>query len=102
MRPALAVLINFFELSGECAPQLCGVERDKVNQQQDDSRDGQEKQRQELQLQQAAASANVKALEQQHQAQAQALAQRHTMEQKALQDNQARKPEGRDEAPPRG
>jgi len=87
------------------------IERDKVNQrQQDDLRDNQEKQRQELQQQQAAdheraakqpaASANMEALEQQHQSQTQALAQRHTMEQKALQDNQARKPEGRSEASP--
>jgi hypothetical protein len=92
-------------------PSTGDVERDKVNQrQQDDLRDSQEKQRQELQQQQAVdheraakqppTGTNAKALEQQHQAQTQALAQRHTMEQKALQETQAKKPEGKGEAAP--
>jgi YXWGXW repeat-containing protein len=86
-------------------------ERDKVNQQQQDAlRDTQEKQRQALQQKQAAdheqaakqppTSGNVKALEQQHQAQTQALAQRHTMEQKSLEETQQKKPEGKGEAAP--
>jgi len=87
------------------------VERDTVNQQeQNQLRDTQEKQRQELQQQQAAdherpakqpsASANVKTLEQQHQAQTQALVQRHTTEQKTLQETQQKRPEGKGEAAP--
>jgi WXXGXW repeat (2 copies) len=95
----------------QTASSTGNVERDKVNQRaQDDLRNGQEKQRQELQQKQAAdhelaakqpaASANVKALELQHQAQTQALAQRHTMEQKTLQETQAKKPEGKGEAAP--
>jgi hypothetical protein len=72
-------------------------------------RDSQEKQRQELQPRQAAgheraakqpsASANV-ALDQQHQAQTQALAQRHTTEQRTLQETQQTKPEGKVAAAP--
>ncbi len=83
-------------------------ERDKVNQQQqDDLRNGQEKQRQELQQKQAAdhqqaakqpsTSASVQELERQHQAQTQALAQRHTSEQQSLQAAQAKKPEAKPE-----
>jgi hypothetical protein len=85
------------------------IERDKVNQrQQDELRNSQDKQRQELQQKQAAdheqaakqpsTSANVKELERQHQAQTQALAQRHTMEQKTLQETQGKKPEGQADA----
>ena len=95
----------------QAAPSTGNAERDKLNQrQQDDLRDSQEKQRQELQQKQAAdheraakqpsTSANVKELEQQHQAQTQALAQRHTMEQKTLQETQAKKPEGKGETAP--
>lgn len=94
----------------QAAPSTGNVERDKVNQrEQDGLRDSQEKQRQELQQKQAAdheragqqpsTSANVKELERQHQAQTQALAQRHTMEQKTLHETQGKKPEGKGEAP---
>jgi hypothetical protein len=65
------------------------------------------KQRQELQQRQAAdheqaakqplANGNAQALERQHQTQA--LAQRHTMEQKTLQETQEPKPAGKHEAP---
>jgi len=94
----------------QAVPNTGNVARDKVNQQQqDDLRDGQEKQRQELQQKQAAdhaqaakqpASANsARALEGQHQAQTQALAQRHATEQNALRVTQARTPEAKREAP---
>jgi hypothetical protein len=94
----------------QALPSTGDVQRDKVNQrQQDDLRDKQETQRQALQQQQAAdheraaklpsTSANVNELEQQHQAQTQALAQRHTQEQKTLQETQGKKPEGKAEAP---
>jgi WXXGXW repeat (2 copies) len=95
----------------QAVPSTGNVERDKVNQrQQDDLRDSQEKQRQELQQKQAvdheqaakqpAASANMKALEQQHQAQTQALAQRHATEQQTLRETQQKKPEGKGEGAP--
>jgi hypothetical protein len=95
----------------QAVPGTGNVDRDKVNQQQQDAlRDTQEKQRQALQQQQAAdheqaakqpsTSANVKALEQQHQVQTQALAQRHTTEQKTLQETQQNKPEAKGEAAP--
>ena len=83
------------------------VERDKANQQQrDDLRSSQGKQRQALQQKQAAdhaqaakqpstSAANVQEPERQHQAQTQALAQRHTTEQKTLQETQAKKPEAK-------
>ena len=86
------------------------AERDKTNQQHQDAlRNNQEKQRQELQQRQTAdheqaakqpaANGNAQALERQHQAQTQALAQRHTMEQKTLQETQEPKPAGKHEAP---
>jgi WXXGXW repeat (2 copies) len=83
------------------------VERDKVNQQQrDDLLSSQGKQRQALQQKQVAdhaqaakqpstSAANVQELERQHQAQTQALAQRHTTEQKTLQETQEKKPEAK-------
>jgi hypothetical protein len=83
------------------------VERDKANQQQrDDLLSSQGKQRQALQQKQAAdhaqaakqpstSAANVQELERQHQAQTQALAQRHTIEQKTLQETQEKKPEAK-------
>ncbi len=94
------------------APSTGDVARDKVNQQQQDAlRDNQEKQRQELQQQQAAdheraakqpsSSASAVELERQHQVQTQALAQRHTTEQRTLQEAQERKPEGKGEAAPK-
>ena len=55
--------------------------------------------RHERAAKQAAASANV-ALEQQHQAQTQALAQRHTTEQRTLEETQQTKPEGKVAAAP--
>jgi hypothetical protein len=93
----------------QTAPSTGNIERDTVNQrQQDDLRDGQEKQRQELQQRQAAdheqatkqpsTSTNVQKLERQHQAQTQALAQRHTMEQRTLQGTQEKKPAGKADA----
>jgi len=42
---------------------------------------------------------NAQALERQHQGQTQAMAQRHTMEQKSLQETQEAKPAGKHEAP---
>ena len=97
----------------QAAPRMGDVARDQVNQrEQDDLRDGQEKQRQELQQKQAAdhaqaakqpsTSGNAQQLERQHQAQTQALAQRHTMEQKSLQDTQEKKPEEKRGAPHTG
>jgi WXXGXW repeat (2 copies) len=85
---------------------------DKVNQREQDTLiASQAKQRQELQQKQAAehvqaakqpsTSASVKELEQRHQAQTQALAQRHTTEQKTLQDTQEQKSQGKGEAAPR-
>jgi WXXGXW repeat (2 copies) len=95
------------------APSTGDAARDQVNQrQQDELRDGQEKQRQELQQKQAAdhaqaaklpsTSGNAEQLERQHQAQTQALAQRHTMEQKSLQETQEKKPAGKGEPPHAG
>jgi len=95
----------------QAAPRTGDVARDQANQrQQDDLRDGQEKQRQELQQKQAAdhaqavkqpssSSDSAPQLERQHQAQTQALAQRHSVEQKSLQETQQKKPEGKHEAP---
>jgi hypothetical protein len=96
----------------QAAPRTGNVERDKVNQQQQDAlRDNQEKQRQELQQQQAAdheraakqpsTSASAMALERQHRVQTQALAQRHTLEQRTLRATQEKKPEGKGEAAPK-
>ena len=90
----------------QAAPTTGNVARDKVNQQQqDDLRDGQEKQRQELQQKQTAdhaqaakqpaSNGSVQALERQHQAQTQALAQRHATEQNALHEAQAKTPEAK-------
>jgi len=97
----------------QAAPSTGDVARDQVNQrQQDDLRNGQEKQRQELQQKQAAdhaqaakqpsTSGKAQQLERQHQAQTQTLAQRHTVEQKSLQETQQKKPEAKREAPHAG
>jgi hypothetical protein len=97
----------------QAAPSTGDAARDQVNQrQQDDLRDGQEKQRQELQQKQAAdhlqaakqpsTSGGAQQLELQHQAQTQALAQRHSVEQKSLQETQQKKPEAKHEAPHAG
>jgi hypothetical protein len=85
------------------------VERDNVRQrEQDNLRDGQEQQRQALQKSQAAdherarqpsGSGNAPELERQHQAQTQELAQRHTTEQRTLQETQERKPDGKRQEP---
>ena len=94
----------------QAAPTTGNVARDKVNQQQqDDLRDGQEKQRQELQQKQTAdhaqaakqpsSNSSAQALERQHQAQTQALAQRHATEQNALRETQAKTPEAKRQAP---
>ncbi|MGO9935924.1 MAG: hypothetical protein ACLPV8_29530 [Steroidobacteraceae bacterium] len=94
----------------QAVPTTGNVARDKVNQQQqDDLRDGQEKQRQELQQKQTAehaqaakqpaSASSAQALEGQHQAQTQALAQRHATEQNALRVTQAKTPEAKREAP---
>jgi WXXGXW repeat (2 copies) len=94
-------------------PSTGDVARDQANQRkQDELRDGQEKQRQQLQQKQAAdhaqaakqpsTSGNAQELERQHQAQTQALAQRHSMEQKSLQETQEKKPEAKREAPHTG
>jgi hypothetical protein len=103
--------VDLRPLAHQVAPSTGNAERDKLNQQQQDElRDSQEKERQELQQKQSAdheqaakqpaTSANVKELEQQHQAQTQALAQRHTLEQKTLQETQAKKPEGKSPTAP--
>ena len=97
----------------QAAPSTGDAARDQVNQrQQDDLRDGQEKQRQELQQKQAAdhlqaakqpsTSGGAQQLELQHQAQTQALAQRHSVEQKSLQETQQKKPEAKHETPHAG
>jgi hypothetical protein len=97
----------------QAAPSTGDVARDQANQrQQNDLRDGQEKQRQELQQKQAAdhaqaakqpvPSGNAQQLEQQHQAQTQALAQRHSAEQKSLQETQQKKPKVKHEPPHAG
>jgi hypothetical protein len=110
VKPAPVHAADLPPVAHQAVPSTGNVERDKVNQQQQDAlSDIQEKQRQALQQKQTAeheqaakqpsASANVKALEQQHQAQTQALAQRHTTEQKTLQQTQ-QKPEAKGEAAP--
>jgi hypothetical protein len=94
----------------QAARSTGNAERDKANQRaKDNLSDSQEKQRQVLQQQQAAdheqaakqpaSSGNAQTLERQHQAQTQAMAQRHTMEQKSLQETQEAKPAAKHEAP---
>jgi hypothetical protein len=111
VKPAPVHAADLPPVAHQAVPSTGNVERDKVNQQQQDAlSDTQEKQRQTLQQQQAAdheqaakqpsTIANEKALEQQHQAQTQALAQRHTTEQKTLQTTQAQKPQGKGEPAP--
>jgi WXXGXW repeat (2 copies) len=95
----------------QTAPSTGNAARDEANQQEQESlRASQEKQRQALQQQQAAdheraakppsTSASVKQLEQQHQAQTEALAQRHTVEQKTLQETQDKRPQEKGPAGP--
>ncbi len=97
-------------ITHEPAPSTGNVERDRLNQrQQDEQRAGQEKQRQELEQSQArdheqaarqgAARANAQELERQHETQTQELAQRHAAEQKNLRDAQRVKPDEKRESP---
>jgi hypothetical protein len=112
-KPASVHAEDLPALAHQAAPRTGNVARDQVNQrQQDNLRDGQEKQRQELQQKQAAdhaqaanqpsTSGSAQQLERQHQAQTQALSQRHSVEQKSLQETQQKKPEGKHEAPHAG
>ncbi|MGO9717711.1 MAG: hypothetical protein ACLPV2_12120 [Steroidobacteraceae bacterium] len=97
----------------QAARSTGNVERDTANQRaRDDLSNTQEKQRQELQQRQVAdhqkaakqpaVNGNDQALERQHQAQTQALAQRHTIEQKSLQETQEPKTAEKHEAAPHG
>lgn len=92
----------------QAARSTGNAERDKANQRvKDELSDNQEKQRQDLQQRQAAdheqaakqpaARANTETLERQHQAQTQAMAERHTAEQKTLQQTQEARPEAKHE-----
>jgi|HubBroStandDraft_6_1064221.scaffolds.fasta_scaffold01935_7 hypothetical protein len=110
-RPSPVHAAELPPVAHQAVPTTGSVERDRVNQQQQDAlHDSQEKQRQELQQRQAAdheqaakqpaANANMKALEQQHQAQTQALAQRHATEQKTLRETQQKKPEEKGQGAP--
>ncbi len=86
------------------------LESDKAAQREQDTlRDNQEKQRQDLQKSQTAdheraakqppANGSAEELERQHQAQTQELMQRHATEQRTLQQNPGKKPEGTGQPP---